>query len=122
MTEWIKSAGMASSAAIRSTASLNEARLNEAAGKEATGGAGAAAGAEGARDGTMAAATASDAAGLDVTITLLTSLPVCGSARTTRVICRGRSGRPAADKRVAAKVAPNPSLKHKCVKMFCSSV
>src|ERR1039458_4153725 len=99
MTEWIKSAGIDSCAAMRSTSSLKE-----ATGKEVTGGAG------------RAAATARDATGFEVTITLLTSLPVRGSARTTRVICCGRSGRPAADKRVAAKVAPSPILKHKCVK------
>src|ERR1017187_6443026 len=119
MTEWIKSAGMASWAAMRSTASLRE-----ATGKEATGGAGTAAeaGAGATRNGTTPAARARDATGLEVTITLLTSLPVRASARTTEVICCGRSGRPAADKRVAAKVAPSPSLKHKYVKMFCSSV
>src|ERR1039458_4254222 len=119
MTEWIKSAGMASWAAMRSTASSKEAR-----GKEATDGAGTAAGAraEAARNAAAPATTASDATGLEVTITLLTSLPVRGSARTTRVICCGRSERPAADKRVAAKAAPSPSLKHKYVKMFCSSV
>src|ERR1039458_8011431 len=121
MTEWIKSAGMASWAAMRSTASLKE-----STGKEATGGAGTAAeagaGAGAKCSGTTPAATARDATGLEVTITLLTSLPVRASVRTTQVICCGRSGRPAADKRVAAKVAPSPSLKHKYVKMFCSSL
>src|ERR1035438_6425719 len=97
MTEWIKSAGMASWAAMRSTASLKE-----STGKEATGGAGTAAeaGAGATRSGTTPAAMARAATGLEVTITLLTSLPVRASARTTQVIRCGRSGRPAADKRV----------------------
>jgi len=60
-------------------------------------------------------------AGFGVTITLLTSLPVRGSARTTLVICCGPSATSAPYK-PAATANPRPNPKQKRLKMFCISV
>src|ERR1035437_1961180 len=75
---------------------------------------------------TKASGTLCSTTGCEVTITLLTNLPVRGSGRITVVMRRDTaisvSTGPAAHNATEASLAAHARLKHNLIKMFCSLV